>query len=166
MVGELAAFLVLGEPVAAPGEEGHEFAFVEIERRIALQTGEQRERGGARRALEGVVIVAGAVGVRRPRGVAYAGLDPVTDRRHAVIGVAGGVRGVGERERPNELLRHAAGEVDDPVMPVVPVETAIGRAVRITVEERQQLGDLGERPCGKEISARDGHQSRAFRPLS
>ncbi len=78
-------------------------------------------------------------------------LGPLTDGGLLVVGVAFQGQGVGKSEGPDEFGGHAAGEIDDFVMPEVPVETAVGRRMRVPVLESQDFGDLSESLPGEEF---------------
>ena len=52
------------------------------------------------------------------------------------------MKGKGQRE--HKFLGHAAGKINDLVMPEVTVKTPIGRTVRIAVLQGQDYRDLGQ----------------------
>src|SRR5262249_44882443 len=100
---------------------------------IAFNASQQRERRRSRGPLKRKVVVARTVATTAARRESYPGPDPVSHRGPAVVLIARQVQRPDERERPDELLGHAAWKVDDSVVPEVPIEAAVSRAVRISI---------------------------------
>ena len=65
----------------------------------------------------------------------------------------GVVRHVNAPTRPDEFRGHAAGEIDDLVVPEIAIEAAVGRRMRIAILQRQNFGNLRQSLMGKEFAA-------------
>ncbi len=153
VIREPPALVMARKPVRAACEKIEQLLVVELEQRVALDPREQRKGGRARGFFKRKIIVARAVRVRTARGVDHAGLGPLLDRRLMKVAVARDRQRVGERERPDELRRHAAGKIDDLVVPEIAVEAAVRRRVRVAILQREDLRNLRERVAGEEVAA-------------
>jgi hypothetical protein len=147
---------MMRQPVRAPRKKFQQLAVVHPEQRVGLNPREQRKRRRARGFLEGKIIVARAVLVRAARHVAQAGFDPLPERRLQMIRVVRERQLVRERERPHEFRRHPARKIDDLVVPVVAIEAAVRRRVRVAILQREDFRDQRERFPGEEVAHRGG----------
>src|SRR5438045_2143178 len=109
---------------------------IEAEQRVALDRREQRERRRAGGFFKGKIVIARAIGVRAAGRVENTRGHPFADRGLLVVRVAVELERVSEGEWPDEFRGHAAGEIDDLVVPEIAIEAAVGWAVGVAILER------------------------------
>ena len=87
-----------------------------------------------------------------PGGIENPCLNPIPNHQLPVERVVWNSSVVSQSQWPEKLLRHAAREINNFVLPEVAVKAAIGGAVGIAIQQGQNFGNLGDRLVTQQIS--------------